>query len=71
MVGMREAVLKVPAPEGVREVAALPEAGFVRQRDILPWEKLVMGKAKNVRGAFPFPWVCASFFNVFYFLTEV
>ena len=30
---------------------------------ILPYEKLVMGKAKNVRGAFPFPWVCASFFN--------
>ena len=40
MAGMREAVLKFPAPEGVREVAALPEAGFVRQRDILPWEKL-------------------------------
>jgi 4-hydroxyphenylacetate decarboxylase large subunit len=30
---------------------------------ILPHEKLVMGKTKNVRGAFPFPWVCASFFN--------
>jgi 4-hydroxyphenylacetate decarboxylase large subunit len=30
---------------------------------ILPYEKLVMNKTKNVRGAFPFPWVCASFFN--------
>lgn len=30
---------------------------------ILPWEKLVMNKTKNIRGAFPFPWVTASFFN--------
>lgn len=30
---------------------------------IQPYEKLVMQKAKNVRGAFPFPWVTASFFN--------
>ena len=30
---------------------------------ILPYEKLVMNKTKNVRGAFPFPWVCTSFFN--------
>jgi 4-hydroxyphenylacetate decarboxylase large subunit len=30
---------------------------------ILPDEKLVMNKTKNIRGAFPFPWVCASFFN--------
>jgi len=30
---------------------------------ILPNEKLVMNKTKNVRGAFPFPWVCSSFFN--------
>ncbi len=30
---------------------------------ILPYEKLVMNKTKNVRGAFPFPWICASFFN--------
>jgi 4-hydroxyphenylacetate decarboxylase large subunit len=30
---------------------------------ILPYEKIVLGKTKNVRGAFPFPWVCASFFN--------
>ncbi|MDU2064912.1 MAG: 4-hydroxyphenylacetate decarboxylase large subunit [Sporomusaceae bacterium] len=30
---------------------------------ILPYEKLVMNKTKHVRGAFPFPWVCASFFN--------
>jgi hypothetical protein len=40
MPGAREAVLKFPDPDGVREVAVLPEAGFVRQRDILPWEKL-------------------------------
>lgn len=31
--------------------------------NILPYEKLVMGKTKNVRGAYPFPWVTASFFN--------
>jgi len=30
---------------------------------ILPYEKLVMNKTKTIRGAFPFPWVCASFFN--------
>lgn len=30
---------------------------------IQPYEKLVMQKTKNVRGAFPFPWVTASFFN--------
>ena len=30
---------------------------------ILPYEKLVMNKTKDIRGAFPFPWVCASFFN--------
>lgn len=30
---------------------------------ILPYEKLVMNKTKNVRGAFPFPWVVSSFFN--------
>ena len=30
---------------------------------ILPNEKLVMNKTKNVRGAFPFPWICSSFFN--------
>ena len=30
---------------------------------ILPDEKIVMNKTKNVRGAFPFPWICASFFN--------
>lgn len=30
---------------------------------ILPYEKLVMNKTKHLRGAFPFPWVCASFFN--------
>ena len=27
------------------------------------YEKLVMNKTKDIRGAFPFPWVCASFFN--------
>ena len=26
--------------DGAREVPALPEAAFVRQRDVLPWEKL-------------------------------
>ena len=40
MGGIREAVLQFPDPTGVREVVTLPEAGFVRQRDILPWEKL-------------------------------
>ncbi len=40
MPGVREAVLKCPDLTGVREVVAVPEAGFVRQRDILPWEKL-------------------------------
>ena len=30
---------------------------------IQPWEKIVMQKTRNVRGAFPFPWVTASFFN--------
>ncbi|MCB7513623.1 4-hydroxyphenylacetate decarboxylase large subunit [bacterium 210917-SL.2.15] len=30
---------------------------------IWPGEKLVMNKTKNWRGAFPFPWVDASFFN--------
>lgn len=30
---------------------------------ILPYEKLVMNKTKHLRAAFPFPWVCASFFN--------
>ena len=40
MTGIREAVLQFPDLDGVREVVTLPEAGFVRQRDILPWEKL-------------------------------
>ena len=39
MNGVREAVLKYP-DNGVREVVAVPEAAFVRQRDILPWQKL-------------------------------
>ena len=30
---------------------------------IWPGEQLVMNKTKNWRGAFPFPWVDASFFN--------
>ncbi len=30
---------------------------------IQPYEKIVMNKTKFVRGAFPFPWVTASFFN--------
>ena len=37
MAGVREAVLQFP---GVRELQVLPESCFVRQRDILPWEKL-------------------------------
>jgi len=40
MPGIREAVLQFPMPDGVREVAAVPEACFVRQRDVLPFEKL-------------------------------
>jgi hypothetical protein len=40
MDGAREAVLQFPDPDGVREIVAVPEAAFVRQRDILPWEKL-------------------------------
>lgn len=39
MNGVREAVLKYP-DDGVREVVVMPEAAFVRQRDILPWQKL-------------------------------
>lgn len=39
MNGVREAVLKYP-DAGVREVVAMPEAAFVRQRDILPWQKM-------------------------------
>jgi hypothetical protein len=35
MNGMREAVLQFPQPSG-----SVPEAAFIRQRDILPWEKL-------------------------------
>lgn len=31
---------------------------------IQPYEKLVMQKTKNVRGAFPFPWVTASFLTL-------
>lgn len=40
MEGTREAVLKYPDPPGVREVMVVPEAAFIRQRDVLPWEKL-------------------------------
>jgi hypothetical protein len=40
MHAVREAVLKFPVPAGVREVPALPEGCFVRQRDVLPFEAL-------------------------------
>jgi len=40
MAGVREAVMKFPDPEGVRETLALPEACFVRQRDVLPFDRL-------------------------------
>lgn len=30
---------------------------------IQPGEKIVMNKCRYIRGAFPFPWICASFFN--------
>lgn len=50
MPGVREAVLKFPAPEGVRETPSLPEACFVRQRDVLPFEK-VRGSRVTLIGA--------------------
>lgn len=47
----------------IRRAKAVAGAYAHMTPNILPYEKLVMGKTKNVRGAFPFPWVTASFFN--------
>lgn len=47
----------------VRRAKALAAAYAHTTPTIQPYEKLVMQKTKNVRGAFPFPWVTASFFN--------
>lgn len=47
----------------VRRAKALAAAYAHITPTIQPYEKLVMQKTKNVRGAFPFPWVTASFFN--------
>lgn len=47
----------------VRRARAVGGAYAHSTPTVLPYEKLVMSKTKNFRGAFPFPWVCASFFN--------
>lgn len=47
----------------VRRAKAVAASLAYMTPTILPYEKLVMNKTKNVRGAFPFPWVCSSFFN--------
>lgn len=47
----------------VRRARAVGGAYAHSTPTILPYEKLVMNKTKNVRGAFPFPWVVSSFFN--------
>lgn len=47
----------------VRRAKALAAAYAHCTPTIQPYEKLVMNKTRNVRGAFPFPWVTASFFN--------
>ena len=47
----------------VRRAKALGAAYAHATPTIQPYEKLVMNKTRNVRGAFPFPWVTASFFN--------
>ena len=47
----------------VRRAKAVAQSYARTTPTILPWEKLVMNKTKNIRGAFPFPWVTASFFN--------
>lgn len=47
----------------IRRAKAFAAALSHATPNILPYEKLVMQKTKNVRGAFPFPWVTASFFN--------
>lgn len=47
----------------VRRAKAMAAALAHSTPTILPGEKIVMQKTRNVRGAFPFPWVTASFFN--------
>lgn len=47
----------------VRRAKAMGAALAHATPTIQPYEKLVMNKTKNVRGAFPFPWVSTSFFN--------
>lgn len=45
----------------VRRAKAMAAALSHMTVTIQPYEKLVMNKTRNVRGAFPFPWVTASF----------
>lgn len=47
----------------IRRAKAMAAALSHMTPTIQPYEKLVMNKTRNVRGAFPFPWVTASFFN--------
>ena len=47
----------------VRRCKAMAAALSHSTPTIQPYEKVVMQKNRNVRGAFPFPWVTASFFN--------
>lgn len=47
----------------VRRAKALAAAFAHLTPTIQPYERLVMNKTRHVRGAFPFPWVTASFFN--------
>ncbi len=47
----------------IRRAKSLRCGPFHTTPTIWPGEKLVMNKTKNWRGAFPFPWVDASFFN--------
>lgn len=47
----------------VRRAKAMAAALSHGTPTIYPNEKLVMQKTKNFRGAFPYPWVTASFFN--------
>ena len=47
----------------VRRCKAMAAALAHSTPTIQPYEKIVMQKTRNVRGAFPFPWITASFFN--------
>ncbi|WP_426350069.1 4-hydroxyphenylacetate decarboxylase large subunit [Alloiococcus sp. CFN-8] len=47
----------------VRRAKAMAAALSHVTPTVQPYEKVIMNKNKFVRGAFPFPWVCASFFN--------